>query len=45
MKYKNKETGVIIEVQSELAGAWELVKAASKKAPAKKKPTPKKEEK
>lgn len=35
MKYRNKKTGVIIDVQSELKGAWEPVEAPAPK-PAKK---------
>lgn len=26
MKYRNKETGVVVDVQSELGGVWEPVK-------------------
>lgn len=40
MKYRNKETGVIIDVPSELKGAWEPVKKAP--APVKKQTTAKK---
>lgn len=32
MKYKNKKTGVVIDVQSVLSGAWEPVKEQPKKA-------------
>ena len=32
MKYRNKETGVVVDVQSELGGVWEPVKEKAKKA-------------
>lgn len=38
MEYRNKKTGVVIDVESELGGIWEPVKAekpAPKKAPKK----------
>lgn len=35
MKYRNKETGRVIDVESEMRGAWEPVKAP-KKEPVKK---------
>lgn len=41
MLYKNTKTGVVIDVKSELAGAWVPVE---KKQPAKKKSAPKKKE-
>jgi len=37
MKYRNTKTGVIIDVPSELKGAWEPVKAPEPKKPEKKK--------
>lgn len=38
MKYKNKKTGVVIDVQSELRGAWEPVEEPKKAEPAPAKP-------
>ena len=32
MEYRNKRTGVVIEVQSEMSGDWEPVKKAEQKA-------------
>ena len=40
MKYRNKNTGVIIDVNSEMKGAWEPVEKAP--APIKKQATTKK---
>ena len=42
MKYRNKKTGAVIEVESKLGGDWELITApaaqkAEKAEPAKKK--------
>lgn len=37
MKYRNKETGRVIDVESEMRGVWEPVEAPKKKEPAKKK--------
>lgn len=41
MKYRNKKTGVVIDVESELGGDWEKVPAKppvpAKKAPPKRK--------
>lgn len=31
MEYRNKKTGVVIEVQSEMSGDWEPVKKAEQK--------------
>ena len=47
MKYRNKRTGVVIDVESELGGDWEPVKAPTaqkteKAAPVKKRGTTKK---
>lgn len=47
MLYRNKRTGVVIDVESELGGDWEPVKAQAaqkteKAAPVKKKGTTKK---
>lgn len=47
MKFKNKKTGVVIDVKSRLGGAWEPVEEKPKKAepapaPVKKKSTKKK---
>ena len=36
MKYRNKETGRVIDVQSTMMGVWEPVEAPKKKEPAKK---------
>ena len=36
MKYRNTKTGVIIDVQSELKGAWEPVEDPAPEKPAKK---------
>lgn len=44
MEYRNTKTGAVVEVNCEISGDWELVKAPSPAKTATKKPTKKKGE-